>query len=75
MEYICHQWAHVFFNYIRQGVETKGEYQVHRLVFAQRVESSIGAIFSVCEPICTSIAIGSTGVQVFIQGCTRAMGR
>src|ERR1700730_10570853 len=74
-EYICHQWASMFFDHVRQSPETEGKYRVHHPVFAGRIESGIGPVFGVREPIRACIAHGSPGVGVFIWGRPWAMGR
>jgi hypothetical protein len=43
-------------------------------VFAGRIKSGSGLVFSVRELIRTRIAHGSTGVRVFVWGRTRAVG-
>jgi len=65
----------MFFDHVRQVPQTEREYQVHYTVFARRIESGFGAVFGIREPICPSIAIGSTGVRIFIWGRLRSMGR
>ena len=65
-EYLHYQWASMFFNHVRQSPKTKREYRVHHTVFAGRIESGFGAVFSICEPIRPGIAIGSAGIRIFV---------
>ena len=65
----------MFFDHVQQGTQATREHQVHCTMFAQRVGPGISTIFGVHEPICAGIAIGSTGVGVFVWGQARSIGK
>ena len=64
----------MFFDYVQQIPEAIGKPRLYHVVFARRIKSGVGLVFSVREPIRTRIAHGLAGVRVFVQGRTRAMG-
>jgi hypothetical protein len=63
----------VFFDYVRQGTQAKGQYRVHYPMFARYSRTDVDTVFGIRTTICPSI--GSTRVGVFVWGYQRSIGR
>jgi hypothetical protein len=65
----------MLFDHVRQITKAEREYRIHHLVFARRIESDFGTVFSIRTAIRLCIAIRSQRVRILVWGHARAMGR